>query len=188
MKYDCELIQDIMPLYKDNALSDKSKKIVDEHLSECAECRNVYKMSSSDESSPNSQETSENSVKFEKYSKKIKKLRIGIVAAVLVVFLTLTASFVSYLKFDSPNFFAAGIGLIRITLTDTQYVEIQNSPRVIIAKPQNSMQLFLDTVESEGYTYLADEQMGGMHVIEKDGKKEHVFFSANGYFSKWSWE
>ncbi len=188
MKYDCELIQDIMPLYKDNTLSDKSKRIVDEHLSECAECRGLYKINSSDESLSNTQEDTERSVKVEKYSKKIRKLRIGIVSAVLAVLLALTASFVSYIKFDTPNFFTAGIGLIRITLSDTQYVEIRRSPRVIIAKPQNSMQLFLDTVESEGYTYLADEQMGGMHVIEKDGKKEHVFLSANRYFSKWSWE
>lgn len=188
MKYDCDLIQDIMPLYKDNALSDKSKEIVDEHLSECAECNSLYKISYSDEFSSSSQENTANSVNVKKYSKKIKKLRIVIVSAVLAVLLTLTASFVSYLKFNTPNFFAAGMGLIRITFSDTQYVEIQHSPRVIIASPQDSMQLFLDTIESEGYTYSEEERYGALFVIEKDGEKENVLFSANGYYSKWSWE
>ena len=41
MKYDCEVIEDLLPLYIDNACSDKSKKTVDEHLEECPKCRDL---------------------------------------------------------------------------------------------------------------------------------------------------
>ena len=38
MKYQCELIQDLLPLYKDGVCSESSRKIVEEHLEECPAC------------------------------------------------------------------------------------------------------------------------------------------------------
>lgn len=188
MKYDCDLIQDIMPLYMDEVLSNKSKEIVDEHLSECTKCKDLYKNCTNAKKTPAVKETVERDIGIKRYSRRIRNWRIAIISVVLVTFLSLTASFVSYISFNAPNFISSGIGLIKIMASDTPYVEIQSSPRVIIAQPQDSMDLFLDFVESEGYTYLADEQSGGLCVIEKDGKKENVFFAVNEYYSKWSWE
>lgn len=37
-KFDCEIIKDLLPLYADNVCSEKSAKIVDEHLNECSKC------------------------------------------------------------------------------------------------------------------------------------------------------
>ncbi len=39
MKWNCEVVQDLLPLYHDQVCSDQSKKLVEEHLSECANCR-----------------------------------------------------------------------------------------------------------------------------------------------------
>ena len=41
MKYDCDMISDLLPLYKDGICSDTSKKIVEEHLVECQNCYNI---------------------------------------------------------------------------------------------------------------------------------------------------
>ena len=38
MKYPCEMIQDLIPLYIEGICSDESKKIVEEHLSLCKSC------------------------------------------------------------------------------------------------------------------------------------------------------
>lgn len=38
MKYQCEMIQDLLPLYKDGVCSDSSRQIVEEHLQECPAC------------------------------------------------------------------------------------------------------------------------------------------------------
>ena len=38
MKTDCEIIQDLLPLYVDDICSEKSRELVDEHLRECTEC------------------------------------------------------------------------------------------------------------------------------------------------------
>ena len=35
----CEVIQDLLPLYVDNCCSEVSREIVGEHLEQCEECR-----------------------------------------------------------------------------------------------------------------------------------------------------
>lgn len=40
IRYECELIQDLLPLYQDNVCSNRSKIAVEEHLEECESCRN----------------------------------------------------------------------------------------------------------------------------------------------------
>lgn len=37
-KYDCDIVQDLLPLYQDGICSDSSKKMIEEHLTECADC------------------------------------------------------------------------------------------------------------------------------------------------------
>jgi predicted anti-sigma-YlaC factor YlaD len=39
MKNNCEIIQDLIPLYCDGCASDASRKEVEEHIDECRECR-----------------------------------------------------------------------------------------------------------------------------------------------------
>jgi len=41
MKYDCDVIQDLLPLYQDKICSGKSRAVVEEHISECAVCRKM---------------------------------------------------------------------------------------------------------------------------------------------------
>ena len=38
---DCEIIRDLLPLYADEACSDKSRSLVNEHLLDCADCRDM---------------------------------------------------------------------------------------------------------------------------------------------------
>ncbi|MGN0448325.1 MAG: zf-HC2 domain-containing protein [Acutalibacteraceae bacterium] len=42
MKYPCEMIQDLLPLYLDGVCSEESKKAVSQHLKECTGCNKLY--------------------------------------------------------------------------------------------------------------------------------------------------
>lgn len=42
MKWECEMIQDMLPLYIEEMVSDKTKAAVEEHLEECPECKSLY--------------------------------------------------------------------------------------------------------------------------------------------------
>lgn len=108
---------------------------------------------------------------------------VGIVLALLIAL----SSFISIYKFNVRNPVKAGIGFIQILTTDKDYIEIQSSPKVIIAQSNDWFEKFMNYISSEGYTYLENERMGAIHVIEKDGIKEHVILSVNGYYSKWVW-
>ena len=44
MKYDCEVIRDLLPLYADRACSERSRTMVEEHLQECPDCRRMVSM------------------------------------------------------------------------------------------------------------------------------------------------
>lgn len=43
MKYECEMIRDLLPLYHDKVCSNVSERVVEEHLEECAPCREIAK-------------------------------------------------------------------------------------------------------------------------------------------------
>lgn len=42
MKYSCNVVKDLLPLYVDNICSKESKEIVEQHLSECVDCKAYY--------------------------------------------------------------------------------------------------------------------------------------------------
>ena len=48
MKYPCNVIRDLLPLYVDEVCSLESRKIIEEHLEECSECK-AYMESMSDD-------------------------------------------------------------------------------------------------------------------------------------------
>ena len=42
MKYPCEIINDLLPLYIDDLCNEKSKEVIKEHLSSCERCKQNY--------------------------------------------------------------------------------------------------------------------------------------------------
>lgn len=39
---DCNVIRDLLPLYQDDAVSEDTKKVIEEHLASCEECSKFY--------------------------------------------------------------------------------------------------------------------------------------------------
>lgn len=93
MKYSCDVIKDLLPLYYDKACSEQSKKIVEEHLEECASCRSLMKKLQDN--------TYENCLHDEKediiknYTRSIKKK--ALFAGFIVVAITLLTCFIANL-------------------------------------------------------------------------------------------
>lgn len=48
MKMDCRIIRDLLPLYVDEVCSEESRKIVEEHLSECETCTKILEQMKSE--------------------------------------------------------------------------------------------------------------------------------------------
>jgi len=87
MDNQCEIVQDLLPLYVDGACSESSAAMVKEHLESCPECKTLYEKLCSD--------TGEGTLKAEmvgvvaKREKKVKKKRLLTIVASVVLTIVL---------------------------------------------------------------------------------------------------
>lgn len=119
---------------------------------------------------------------------KKKSRRIVIVALIYTIILTVLfgSCFISYATFHTANPFSVASGYFQITVLDKEYVEIQESPKVVIAQPKG--ELFINYMESRGFTEIEEEQMGAIRVFTNGKEKEWIWYSVNGYYAKWRWQ
>lgn len=88
MKMECDIIRDLMPLYVENMVSEKSKEAVDSHLAECPACKNIYKEMTAPKIPV--QFNTEPAKSFRKYMKREKR-RVGFKVALISTFAVLAA-------------------------------------------------------------------------------------------------
>lgn len=87
MKVNCNIIQDLLPLYVEQLVSEKSKIEIEEHLKECSQCTKVYEEMNM--LKPHIQYSREPAESFRKYVKN-KKRRLGIKIAVITALVVMT--------------------------------------------------------------------------------------------------
>lgn len=89
MKFDCDLYMDLMPLVKDGAASDTTRKALEAHLRECPDCRELYNTIPETEVPMD-----EGRVKrvMEKIRKRYQRslLVLGVISALVGILLTMT--------------------------------------------------------------------------------------------------
>lgn len=191
MRNECNIIRDILPLYIDKIASQDTISFVEEHLKNCAACRteleNMKAPNALEKSTSDVQVNDETPLKvFAKKWNRKKRIVISAFAAILLIVVLLGACFVSYLKFDAANPFSATNGFFQIIVTDEDYIEIQSSPKVILAQPNDA--LFVEYMKNRGFTEIEEERLGGLRVFTNGEEKEWIAYSQNAYFAKWTWQ
>lgn len=116
---------------------------------------------------------------------KNKKIKIFVGVLALVILMIGVSSFVSYAKFGAVNPFLTANGLIKVMLTDIESVEIQQYPKVIVAKPDASLDKYM---AKQGYMRDAEKQLGALYVYTTGDIEALIVCSQNRYFSKWCWQ
>lgn len=82
----CDVIWDLLPLYEDECCSEESKRIVENHLKECEECRKKSQLFSKNMPQIESETDEVETQIIKKGTSKIKRIRnVGIVALILAV-------------------------------------------------------------------------------------------------------
>ena len=115
---------------------------------------------------------------------KTKQIKIIIGVLIMTILIIGVSSFTSYAKFGVINPISTAYGLIKVMFTDTEYVEIQQYPRVIVAKPDTSLDKYM---EKHGYTRDTEKQLGALCTFTAGDFKELIVYSQNKYISKWRW-
>ena len=107
MKYSCNVIKDLIPLYYDSACSQESKEIVEQHIEECQECRKYLedlKESNDVEKVYFNKELELQKAKsFKNFSKKMLYKSIQVVATVMMVLFIIAMMLILVLVYDQKN-------------------------------------------------------------------------------------
>lgn len=93
MKITCDIIRDLLPLYAEDMVSEDSKQLVDEHLSDCDGCAKI--LADMKKESPIPLESSPEPLN--KVKKTIRRRRVLSVMAALLTLITLASFVVTYL-------------------------------------------------------------------------------------------
>ena len=108
------------------------------------------------------------------------------IASLLVICLLLGV--LTYAEFGSFNFIRVGLALTE-TMDGTGIRQISDSPeRVWLVGIRDGLEGFRTYLEQEGWSLRMDEQMGAQIPVEKDGKWDYVYWSANGMYHKFTWQ
>lgn len=92
-KYPCELIRDLIPLYKDDILSAKTEEIIAEHLEECPQCRIFI----DDYSQPVNTELGETLPEADTFKKVSKRMKIwGLYAGLGILIIIIAVAAISF--------------------------------------------------------------------------------------------
>ena len=103
MKYECDVVKDLMPLYIDDVLSENSKIFVKDHIDSCEVCRKYYEKLSSEIKIPVSRESRKNDLKPMEYLKaSLSRKIIKRVLAVVLVVGFLVGGFVFANQYEMP--------------------------------------------------------------------------------------
>ena len=84
MKYQCDMVRDLLPLYHDNVCSQASKEIVEEHIEECSECKSLLEQINDNTYDGHLQEERKNIIGHYAQKVKRKSLLVGVAIAALL--------------------------------------------------------------------------------------------------------
>lgn len=102
MKYHCDMIQDLLPLYLDKVCSEESKKEIEDHLSECSDCKDFFAaMCEADKmgiDAHNTDRERQKAASFQAVKKKLFRKQILVAFASVIVLVTITFAAISVLK------------------------------------------------------------------------------------------
>lgn len=112
-KINCSIIQDILPLYVDEVVSDETREMVDEHLRHCEACQQEMKMMKQELVLPIEKEVT----MLQNLKKKLRNKRL-IVSGVSILLTVLILFGGNYLIFHHHSFIPYSDSLVQIEVQD----------------------------------------------------------------------
>lgn len=163
MKYDCELICDVLPLYQEGLASEATKKAVEEHLVECAACRAEAELLKRE--TPDVQRAA---LPVKKISSGIKKRRV--LTVLLAVFLLLSLVFAVGNRITDITYVPYKEGDLRVERVGDQLIVSHKRSDVLISMAGRPDPDYPDVYRIELETYQMRAQIfAGANVFKFEG-------------------
>lgn len=123
MKNECDIVQDLLFIYKDECLKQGSKEFVEKHLKKCENCAKVYsEMNNEEEQSDIPKDEIDYLKKIKKKMKKKTKIIIAISIVLIILIILNIAVFINYDKYISEMTI-----FLEDSITDEERAEIENA-------------------------------------------------------------
>ena len=169
MKLPCAVVRDLLPLYAEKLTEDETKKLVDEHLEDCAECR--QKLSEIDTGFSPTVESAEPLIALKKEIRK-RRWYVAVIAA-LCVFVAVYTWFYHVNEWELVPW---EDGLIEVTGTEERPYDELYDPEVSPGEPRSAT--------AEALIIRVDSRINGTHetVFKDDDGTETVLLQ--GWTSK----
>ena len=203
-KFDCEIIKDLLPLYADNVCSEKSLKIVGEHLKGCPECSEELRRIKECPTIPSVDEDLEKAVK--NAGKRIKKgkKKTVIETVALVLILTILFGVIGMYRFilyaaktdhavynNSTAVFNQICESVSVDLIDKK--DYENNSATLCVGEKYKIERFEESdteklvVNKDKYIHIIEHDTGLMVYGMSEYLENHVFLPARP-FVKWGVE
>lgn len=83
---ECKLVQDLLPNYIEKLTSEESNKIIEEHLRECSECKEILENMQNDIGLKSKEQCKKETKYIKKYSNKLRTLKfLGLILVIIVL-------------------------------------------------------------------------------------------------------
>lgn len=100
---DCEVIKDLLPLYIDNACSEESKELIEDHISKCSNCKLTLRVMKKEQYLPNKDSVSENKKSLEIMKKSNRKLLLKQILIAVTIALIIGGLWIYFFIIDINN-------------------------------------------------------------------------------------
>ena len=100
MKKECEIINDLLPNYVENLVSEETKKFVNEHISNCEQCKKQLEILREDRNKINIKSKNEQKIELDylkKYNKKMILLKIILITIMALITILIAFSIYRYI-------------------------------------------------------------------------------------------
>ena len=172
MKMSCNIIEDLLPLYVDDMVSEDSRKLVEEHLKECPACRKMQEEMVKENrlsavgNRSNSAKTSKTEAEpLKKIRRRIRKKRIA--SVVLAVVLVMAAGGIGhYWYYDKETYIS----------WDDANISVKDGKVYSTVNPLGRMKSIL-SVDQKNMFYMLSETMWTRKQYPSDSGKENELLS-----------
>lgn len=177
MKTSCDIIRDLLPLYKDDVCSGKSRDLIEEHLEECEECRKYLAAMDTELNTSVSSSIQDINI-FRKIDRRLNWLKTLTVLAVIVIILFVSTVIYVVRDYNSIHLFDRRIAAEDIRITELY--ELKDGNIYVTLESDSPCSVVSDrTIESpDGKIYTESYDNGQICLsLEKVSKLEHIFLN-----------
>ena len=144
MKYDHEVIRDLMPLCVDGIASEKSEAIVKEHIAECEACAAEWAQMQHGEPEQSAVAVPEDETRFQKTARRVRRRKR--VAVFITVISVMLASYGLFILVNIPTIHFTMKGLAKASVQDCVRDFYETPEQYAKSKPPET--IYLGTVNS----------------------------------------